>query len=123
MANYGFQDKTVALTLKQVALERRTRPDVASRIEQDGYPFDGLTLVHFKINGAHSLGAVLDCTLGEWDPGLHDHTYTGDAAKCIDRRKNVPTSSDNATGVGYALPSTDHGSIIYILDLDCRGVT
>lgn len=73
----------------------------------------------FQIDGAYTNATVLDCTLGVWNPATHNYGYTGAAAKCIDRRANVPDPDDNATGVGYWELSDDYGRIIVVVDLDC----
>ncbi len=79
----------------------------------------GGKLVAFQIDGAYTNATVLDCTLGIWNSATHNYAYTGDAAKCIDRRQNVPDADSDATGVGYWMPSDDHGQIIFVVDLDC----
>lgn len=76
-------------------------------------------LVAFQITGAYTNATVLDCALGVWDSSTHNYGYTGEAAKCIDRRLNVPDADANATGVGYWMPSDDNGQIIFVVDLDC----
>jgi hypothetical protein len=95
--------------------------DLRGRLRGRGQILAGLGLVPFRIHGAHSLDTVLDCRIGTWFPATHTDGYdTGDEAKCIDRRANVPTAPDDATGIGYWRRSDDHGWILYILDLDCQ---
>lgn len=119
MPNIGFRDRETALLLKQIAAERRLRPHISTRIEQEEYRFGAsVGIVHFQIEGAHSLNTVLDCFICGWDPALHLDVVTT-RAKCIDRRQGVPIAPDNATGLGHWKPSDDHGRIIYIIDLDC----
>ena len=75
--------------------------------------------IAFQIDGAYTNATVLDCTLGVWNSATHNYAYTGDAAKCIDLRQNVPDADADATGVGYYMPSDTHEQIIVIVDLDC----
>jgi len=76
-------------------------------------------IVAFQIDGEYTNATVLDCTLGVWNSSTHNYGYTGAAAKCIDRRQNVPDADDDATGVGHWRPSDTYGRVIEILDLDC----
>jgi hypothetical protein len=84
---------------------------------REAVPIAGL--VAFQIDGAYTNATVLDCAVGVWNSSTHNYAYTGAAAKCIDRRANVPDADADATGVGYYMPSDTHGQIIFIVDLDC----
>jgi hypothetical protein len=64
-------------------------------------------------------GEVFDITLGVWSPDDHKWLYTGDSAKAIDWRYDVPYPTGHATGLFEARPSTTYGVIWEVVALDC----
>lgn len=107
MANIGFRDRETALLLKQIAAERRLRPHISTRIEQEDYPFGegggGAAVIAFRL-GPGLFGSPAT-VLGYWncyDPAAPtgDPPTTPDVI-VIDPAGAFPGVDEN--DVGYAI--------------------
>lgn len=123
MPNIGFKDRTVAELLKQMALERRTRPHVATRIEQDAYPFGdgGLEIVGITLTedmGATTAGEASCTVQPTWDPATETYTGSSTSQVAVDSKGVFAAAVSGAEGL--AIRRQGNGRIVYeVIQLDC----
>ena len=83
---FGFHERETAVILKRVADERRTRPDVATRVQQDGYPFgDGEGVKWYKLTGNLDAGGTATAHATHWDRAANG----GDGGYMVDTDETV----------------------------------